>query len=176
MIAIRYDICVTVLKKVRDRRKMNRRIFLLAFACGCVALLAACSPTTSSSLQPVKTVTINPSFQAQLSPIPTMAPYACGSWASNNAPGPYSTITIYARLTKNSKGVSGATATGVVHFQGGDMQLDTQPTSDSGGYVSFSLPLQGRQPRNVPATVSITFSNVPGYSGHVQCSAFFTPM
>lgn len=154
---------------------MIRRIFLLAFACGCLALLAACSPATNSSLQPVKTVTIGPSFQAQLSPIPTMPPYACGSWASNNAPGPYSTITIYARLTKNSKGVSGATATAVVHFQSGDVQLDNQPTSDSGGYVSFPLPLQGRQPAKAPATVSVSFSSVPGHSGKVQCSAFFTP-
>lgn len=154
---------------------MIRRIFLLAFACGCLALLAACSPATSSSLQPLKTVTISPSFQAQLSPIPTLAPYACGSWASNNAPGPGSTITIYARLTKSSKGVGGANATAVVHFQSGDVQLDNQ-TSDSGGYVSFALPLEGRQPVNKPATVSVTFSGVPGYSGKVQCSAFFTPM
>jgi hypothetical protein len=56
------------------------------------------------------------------------------------------------------------------------VQLVDQPTSDSGGYVSFLLPLQGRQPVKTPAIVSVTFSNVPGYSGKVQCSAFFTPM
>jgi hypothetical protein len=156
---------------------MIRRILFLAFALGFLALLAACSPVTTSSIQPAKTVTINPSFQAQISPIPTMPTYACGAWASNNAPRTYSTITIYAKLTQATKGVSGAIATAVVHFQSGDVQLDNQPTSDSGGYVSFSLPLQGRQPVNVPATVSVTFNNVPGKSGPVQCSqAFFTPM
>lgn len=154
---------------------MIRRIFLFAFAIGLLALLAACSPVTTSSLQPVKTVTIGPSFQSQISPVPTMPPYACGAWSSNNAPGPGSAITIYARLTKDVQGVSGATATTVVHFQEEDVQLGDQ-TSDSGGYVSFPLPLQGRQPVKVPATVDVTFSNIPGYSGKLLCSAFFTPM
>ncbi len=154
---------------------MIRRIFLFAFACGLLALLAACSPVTTSSLQPVKTVTINPSFQSQISPIPTMQTYACGAWSSNNAPGPGAMITIYARLTKDVQGASGATATAVVHFQYGDVQLGNQ-TSDSGGYVSFPLLLEGRQPVKVPATVSVTFSNIAGHSGQVQCSAFFTPM
>ena len=154
---------------------MIRRIFLFAFAIGLLALLAACSTAATNSLQPVQTPTINPSFQSRISPVPTMPTYACGAWASNNSPGPGSVITIYARLTKNVQGVSGATASAVVHFQYGDVQLGDQ-TSDSGGYVAFSLPLGGRQPVKVPATVDVTFSNLPGYSGKIICSAFFTPM
>jgi hypothetical protein len=86
----------------------------------------------------------------------------------------YSTIFIYARLTKDVAGVSGATATAVVHFKNFDLTLDQQPTSDSGGYVSFPLSLQGREPYKIPATVDVTFTNFPG--GTVHCTpAFFTP-
>jgi hypothetical protein len=135
-------------------------------------LLTACGPTANqTTAQP--TVTINPGFQSQVSPIPTVPPYLCGAWSSNNAPRTGSTITIYARLIKNLLGVSGATATATVHFSGQDVQL-TQTTSDNGGYVSFILPLEYRQPSGVPATVDVTFTNFPG--GTVHCTpAFFTP-
>ncbi|HYU75898.1 MAG TPA: hypothetical protein VEL31_24760, partial [Ktedonobacteraceae bacterium] len=106
---------------------------------------------------------------------PSPSQYRCGAWASNNAPSPNATIVIFARLIKNVKGVSGATASAIVHFRNGDQTLDQQPASDDGGYVSFKLPLQGRQPDRVPATVDVIFSNFPG--GTVQCTpAFFTPM
>jgi hypothetical protein len=155
----------------------STRYFLFSsLLVGILLLIEACAPlagTNQVQLQP--TVTINPLFQSQISPIPTVPEYLCGAWSSNNAPGPNSTITIYARLTKDIAGVSGATASAVVHFQGGDQALSQQPTSDSGGYVSFHLPLQGRQPVGVPATVDVTFTNFPG--GTLQCtSAFFTPM
>lgn len=138
-------------------------------------LLAACgSPAVSSNATQQQTMTINQQFQSQLSPLPTVPTYRCGAWASNNAPGMNDTIVIYARLTKDIVGVSGATATAVVHFQNGDATLGTQPTSDNGGYVSFQLPLQGRQPANIPATIDITFTNFPG--GTLHCTqAFFTP-
>ena len=88
-------------------------------------------------------------------------------------PGDYATIRIYAKLTKNLTGIRGATAIATVHFQTGDVQLDQQE-SDNGGYVTFSLPLQGRQPSRVPATVDVTFTNSPG--GTLKCTpAFFTP-
>ena len=149
------------------------RVIVSAF-CGLVLLflLAACGPTISG-VPSQQTVTINKSFQNQLSPIPSPATYRCGAWSSNNAPGAYSTIFIYAKLVKNITGVSGATAKAVVHFKNFDQPLDPQ-TSDSGGYVTFVLPLQGRQPSKIPATVDVTFSNFPG--GTLQCQqAFFTP-
>jgi len=153
-----------------------RYILFSGFFVGILLLLAACAPLASTNqvqLQP--TVTINPSFQSQISPIPTVPEYRCGAWSSNNAPGPNSNITIYARLTKDIAGVSGATADAVVHFQQGDQPLSQQSTSDSGGYVSFHLPLHGRQPVGVPATVDVTFTNFSG--GTLQCTpAFFTPM
>lgn len=155
------------------RIKQSTHSIVLTIAClTLLFLLAACGVApTQTSAQP--TVTINPSFQSQVSPIPTVPPYLCGSWSSNTAPGTGSTIVIYARLVKNMQGVSGATATAVVHFQSQDVQLD-QAVSDIGGYVSFALPLEGRQPAGVPATVSVTFTNFPG--GTLQCtSAFFTP-
>lgn len=137
-------------------------------------LLVACGSVTVDQPAPQSTVTISKKFQSQLSPLPTTPAYLCGAWSSNNAPGRDSTITIYARLTKKVAGVGGATATAVVHFQGGDVTLDAHPVSDGGGYVAFKLPLQGRQPANIPATVDVTFSNFPG--GTVHCTqAFFTP-
>lgn len=140
--------------------------------CALLFLLVACGPTASQA-KPQQTVTVNKSFQSQLSPVPTVPTYRCGAWSSNNVPGTYSTITIYAKLIKNVAGISGATAQAVVHFQEVDAALDQQPASDSGGYVSFTLPLQGRQPGGVPATVDVTFK-VGGQS--VQCTpAFFTP-
>lgn len=136
-------------------------------------LLAACGPTVN---QPPaqQTVVVNPAFQAKLSPVPTAPTYRCGAWSSNNAPGAYSTITIYAKLTKDVAGVSGATAKAIVHFKDNDVTLDAQPTSDTGGYVSFQLPLQGQQPRLLPATVDVTFT-ISGAT--VNCTpAFFTPV
>lgn len=158
--------------------KIIQRISFFMIATGFLVILAACGPVASSAQpQSAKTVTINPSFQAQISPVPTQATYACGAWSSNNTPGPGSTITIYARLTKNVAGVSGANATAIVHFQSGDVQLEDQPDSDSGGYVTFQLPLGDRQPVNVPATVDVSFTNVPGHSGSIHCQpAFFTPI
>lgn len=80
---------------------------------------------------------------------------------------------LYARLTHNIQGAQGMTATALVHFQSGDVTLN-QATSDQGGYVSFTLALQGRQPVKTPATVDVTFTGVPG--GALKCSTFFTPM
>jgi hypothetical protein len=136
--------------------------------------LAACG-ATPDQVAPQVTVTIGGTFQSQVSPVPTVPTYRCGAWSSNNAPGINSTINIYARITKDIAGVSGATATAVVHYQGGDQPLDQRPTSDNGGYVLFTLNLQGRQPDRIPATVDVTFTNFPG--GSLRCTpAFFTPM
>jgi hypothetical protein len=134
--------------------------------------LVACGPTINRPPQS-QNITFDKSFQNQAQPAPLPPTYRCGAWASNNAPGTYSTIVIYARLTENIIGVSHARASGIVHFAFGDAVLDQQPVSDSGGYVFFPLSLQGRQPSGVPATVDINF-----YVGNqtVPCSrAFFTP-
>jgi hypothetical protein len=129
---------------------------------------------TPDQVAPQQTVTVNSGFQSQASPIPTIPTYLCGAWSSNNAPGRNSTILIFARITKNLAGVNGATASAVVHFQSGDQTLDQHPTSDNGGYVSFTLKLQGSQPVGIPATVDVTL----GFAGvTVKCTpAFFTPM
>lgn len=154
---------------------MRKRCILIVLCLPLVCLLGACGSVTVDQTAPQKTVTISKTFQSQLSPLPTVPPYVCGAWSSNNAPNPFATITIYARLTKNVAGVSGATATAVVHFQGGDTTLGAHPVSDSGGYVTFTLSLQGRQPANIPATVDVTFTNFPG--GTIHCTqAFFTPL
>lgn len=157
--------------------KIIQRISWYGIGLGLLLMLAACGPVSTTGQKTTKAVKINPSFQAQVSPVPTEATYACGAWSSNNTPGPDSTITIYARLTKNVVGVSGANATAIVHFQSGDVQLEDQPDSDSGGYVTFRLSLAGRQPVKVPATVDVSFTNVPGHSGSIHCQpAFFTPI
>jgi hypothetical protein len=153
----------------------TRRHILPTLAClGLLVLfMTACGPTVSQlTTQP--TATVNSVFQAQLSPVPTVASYRCGAWSSNNAPFTYDTITIYARLVGNTpQGVSGAKATAVAHFKAADQTLDQQPVSDKGGYVTFSLSLQGRQPSGIPTTVSVDFT----LNGHtIACTpAFFTP-
>jgi hypothetical protein len=153
------------------------RSLVLNFIASCLVLLlmlTACG-ATPDQVAPQQTVTVSSSFQSQVSPVPNIPTYLCGAWSSNNAPGPNSTITIYARITKNLAGVRGATATAVVHFQGGDQTLDQHPASDNGGYVSFTLALQGRQSDKIPATVDVIFTNFPG--GTLPCTpAFFTPM
>lgn len=126
-----------------------------------------------STAQPPQTVTVDPNFQGQMSPIPTIPPYRCGAWTSNNAPDPGATILVYARLTHSLRGVQGIAATAVVHFQGGDVTLK-QATSDPGGYVSFTLALQDQQPTDLPATIDVTFSGLPG--GSLTCTTFFTPV
>src|SRR5260370_18338697 len=85
----------------------------------CIALLlilTACG-STASQAAPQATVTIDQTFQSQISPIPTVPTYRFGAWSLDNAPRPSSAVTIYATLTKNIAGVPGATATAVVHFQ-----------------------------------------------------------
>jgi len=153
-----------------------RSIFLTILALSFLLSLAACTPSVSGQSNSQKQVTIDKGFQSQVSPIPTVPPYRCGAWSSNNAPDPNSTITIYARITKDIAPVVGANATALVHFQGGDQPIDSQAASDNGGYVSFTLQLQGRQPSHVPATVDVTFTNIPQGHGPLQCTAaFFTP-
>lgn len=146
--------------------------WLLAFAL--LSGVAACGNASVNAAPPQPGVTINSGFQSSITPIPTLPPYRCGAWASNNAPGAFSTIVIYARLiTQDAKGVKGVPASATVHFQSHDFNLG-QATSDSGGYVSFTLPLRGQQPAQVPATVDVTFSGLP--KGSVSCTpAFFTP-
>src|SRR5256885_10992024 len=80
-----------------------------------VVLLGACGPAVNEP-PTQKTVTINPTFQSQLSPVPTIPTYRCGSWTSNKAPGRYSTITIYAPPTKDVASVSGPMATAARQF------------------------------------------------------------
>lgn len=151
--------------------KHVHRLTWSLFAVALLLLLAACGPTVNK-LKVQQTVVVSKSFQEQPSPFATAPTYRCGAWSSNNAPGTYSTINIYAKLTKAITGVSGASAKATVHFQNNDVTLDPQ-TSDSGGYVVFALPLQGRQPRMIPATVDVTFTVG---ATTVNCShAFFTP-
>ncbi len=149
------------------------RILFSVLSLGLLLFLAACGPSVNQ-VKPQQTVVVNKSFQSQVSPMPTTPTYRCGAWSVNNAPAAYSVLTIYAKLTKNVTGVAGATANATAHFREADFTLDQQPVSDAGGYVSFTLPLQGRQPRQTPATVDVSFS-VNGKT--VQCSsAFFTPV
>ena len=153
----------------------NRSLVLkLSVFCASLLLMLTACGATPDQVAPQQTVTVSSGFQSQASPVPTIPTYLCGAWSSNNAPGPNSTITIFARITKDLAGVSGATANAVVHFQSGNQELDQHPTSDNGGYVSFTLNLQGRQPVGIPATVDVTFG-FPGTT--IKCtSAFFTPM
>ncbi len=116
--------------------------------------------------------TVNPSFQTQMSPVPTPPTYTCGAWTSPNNPAPYSTITIYAKLTKNVAAVPNTPASATAHLQYGDVPLDQHPVTDKGGYVTFFFPLAGRQPYLQPATVTISFTL---NTTTIRCSAFFTP-
>ena len=153
-------------------KKINHSILSSFLLLGLCMLAAACGPTVNQ-IKPQQTVTVNKSFQGQKAPQPTVPPYRCGAWSSNNAPAAFSTILIYAKLTKNIQGVAGATAQATAHFQTGDVMLNQGKESDDGGMVVFTLPLQGRQPRGVPATIDVSFT-VNGTT--VQCSqAFLTP-
>ena len=157
--------------------KNYQQILLSVFSFSLLLLLAACGPSVSSQANTQQTVTINKSFQSQRTPVPTVPPYRCSAWSSNNAPPPNATITIYARLTRDVAPVSGASATAVVHFKTFDQPLNAQAPSDAGGYVTFTLQLQGQQPSQVPATVVVTFSNIRGGPNTLHCTpAFFTPM
>ncbi|GCE13540.1 hypothetical protein [Tengunoibacter tsumagoiensis] len=151
-----------------------KQIAFLAFSLLLLCMVSSCGPTVNS-VEPQQTVTINKSFQAPPATPPAPPTYTCGAWASDNTPSStYSTISIIAKLSKDLAGVSGINATATVHFRSGDVTLDQHPVSDAGGYVTFTLPLQGRQPRMNPATVDVFFAI--DANTKVQCShAFFTP-
>ena len=156
------------------KRQHEFSITILAICA--VLLLAACGPAVASQAQTQQTTTISKSFQTVATPMPTVPPYRCAAWSSNNAPGAYSTINVYARITKDIMPVSGANVSAVVHFKSGDQPLTALTPSDSGGYVTFLLPLQGQQPSGIPATIDVSFSSIPGYNGTLHCTpAFFTP-
>lgn len=151
---------------------MRQRVTLTLMLLSTLFLMMACGSETNQ-IKPKQTVTIDQSFQSQLTPLPTVPAYRCGAWSSNNVPGSYSTISIYAKLVKNASGVSGAPAQAIVHFQNFDFTLDQRPVSDEGGYVTFTLALQGRQPRMVPTTIDVSFQTG---GKTVECTpAFFTP-
>jgi hypothetical protein len=138
--------------------------------------LSACGPI-ANQWQATRNVSVNKAFQKNLPRLPLIPSYLCGAWSSNNAPSPYSSINIYARLTQHSAQaitpVKAAPAQATIHYAYGDKKLDQVPVSDSGGYVTFYLQLQGQQPRFVAATIDISFK-VDGKQ--VPCSqAFFTP-
>ncbi len=155
------------------RQTLVRGVNALALSCLFLlsAIVSSCG-TTVHEQEPQQTVVISPGFQALLSPVPTAPPYRCGAWSANNVPGAYSTLTIYAKLTHDGVGVTGASAKAIVHFMSGDLTLDQKPLSDTNGYVMFTLPLLGRQPRLEPATITVSFE-LQGESA--ECSAFFTP-
>ncbi len=142
-------------------------LVLVALACSSCG-----SPTTmTQSVPETKDPTINPNFQ-EMPKAPTPPPYECGSWSSNTAPSANGTITVYAKITKNVVGVGGASASATVHFQDGDEVFDPQ-ASDQNGMATFVLPLRGRQPTGVPATVDVMFAVG---DAKVKCGqAFFTP-
>lgn len=158
------------------RTNRSQNLFFRLAALALLPGLTACGGSAVNAAHPQPVITINPGFQASIPSIPTVPPYRCGAWSSNNAPGRGSTIQVYARLTSHdAQGVSGIKATATVHFQYGDLNLG-QATSDTGGYVTFTLALHGQQPTRVPATVDVTFSGLP-QGEPVQCSqAFFTPV
>jgi hypothetical protein len=160
---------------MKNVNALVRSMLLWPLALVALLALSACGSDLSTTIgtQPQPTTTVNAGFQSQVTPLPTIPPYRCGTWTSNNAPNPGATLLIYARLTHNLQGVQGMQATATVHFQGGDVTLDQQ-ASDQGGYVTFTLQLQDQQPANVPATVDVTFTNVPG--GNQTCETFFTPV
>jgi hypothetical protein len=153
-----------------------KNIYLLILSILLLVLLpvvTACG-AAASPLSPQHTVTISAAFQSQSSPVPTTPAYICGAWSSNNVPGTYSSLSIYARLTQNLVGVPGATAKATVHFRSFDTTLDQQPVSDNGGYVTFTLALQGRQPALIAATVDVAFQL---NNTIIPCTqAFFTPL
>src|SRR5690348_713 len=126
---------------ISRRAQSNRKINIGAiFSALLLLLLTACGPTVRRPPTQQK-ITIDSSFQNQETTPPTVPIYHCGAWASNNAPGPYSTIIIYAKLTQNIVGISGGTATAIVHFKGTDVALKQKQVSDNSGYVTFLLPL-----------------------------------
>jgi hypothetical protein len=158
-----YNVCINYMQKIFVSLPLFSLLLLL---------LCACGPTVNQ-IKPQESVSVDKSFQNSLTPMPTIPAYRCGAWTSTSAPNPYSIIAIYAKLTKDVIGVPGVTAQAIVHFKEADVALDERPVSDAGGYVSFTLPLQGRQPRLSAATIDINFT-VNGQTVH--CSqAFFTP-
>jgi hypothetical protein len=148
---------------------MKRSSFLCALLL--LFLLTACGPAINRT-GTYSSGKVNPSFQVQMSPVPTAPIYTCGAWSSPNNPTPYGTITIYAKLTRDVTGVAGIQAGAIAHLQYGDVPLDQHPITDKGGYVSFFFALGGRQPYLQPATVDVSFEL---RDQTIHCSAFFTP-
>src|SRR5260370_12982855 len=126
---------------------INRSLVLklYVFCTALLLVLAACG-ATPDQVAPQQTVTVSKKFQSQVSPIPPVPTYLCGAWSSNNAPGPNSTINIYARITKNLVGVNGATATAGVAFQGGDPELVQHPAEGNSGFCFFYIDFLGGLP------------------------------
>src|SRR5260370_3609914 len=137
---------------------MNRTLWLklYVFWTTLLLMLAGCGET-HDQVAPQQTVTVSKKFPSQVSPIPPVPTYLCGAWSSNNAPGPNSTINIYARITENLVGVNGATATAVLHFQGGDQEPDPPPARGNGRHILFYLDVLCRQPDSISRNSDVNF-------------------
>jgi hypothetical protein len=153
-----------------------KRAYFILLSCWLLLALTACGPTVSQ-WQTTRNVSVKTAFQKEIPKLAPLPRYLCGAWSSTNAPNPYSSINIYARLTQHTDDkvipATGAQAHAIIHYAYGDVDLDQAPISDSGGYVTFFLQLRGQQPRLMAATTDITFK-IKGQA--VPCShAFFTP-
>ena len=96
---------------------------------------------------------------------PPMPKYTFGLWSSNNTPGLGSPVTIFARVSEQSKPLPGVTVT--ISIFDHTMTL----TTNQDGIASFNVNAGGRAQVPVVITGTVRLENVD-YQGQ----AFFTPI
>lgn len=150
---------------------------VLVMACG-----ASSTPATTNLTTPQVTVTIR--FSNNASPVPTVAPYLCGAWATNTTPAfrPGSEIPVYAHfihsVNGNPVGVSGANAQATVEWADGYRDTEVGTTGNDGLVVFyFTIPNRANMVnKNNLVIVSFTGPNgeTCNVDNHPQPAAYFT--
>ena len=147
-------------------------------------LVVACGNTSATAGlgSPPVTLTINLN-QTFSSPTPTLPPYSCAAWVTQNSPAYYqnSVIEVYAKYVQNVNGnpagMSGAHAQATVLWPAGAPTTVAVNTS-SDGLAVFPVSLQPDAVGHV-VLVEVSFTSLDGqHTCNVSGSqdAFFTPI
>lgn len=148
----------------------------LSLKCGSVLFLflisvvvVACGANNTAQVpgDPPVTVTINLNQAAFASPTPALPPYACGAWATENAPvyGPTGgTVQVYAKFVQNVDGnpvgMGSARASATAYWPS-DSPTTISEVTTSDGLAVFSFPLQPSSVNHV-VQVEVNFASADG--------------
>lgn len=182
-----------MMKIEEQQRRIKGTRLSISLKCSAILLLlslsvlvVACgaSNTTAPTNLGAPQVTVTIRFSNNASPIPTVAPYLCGAWATNTTPAfnPGRQIPMYAHFIHNVNGnpvgISGANAQATVEWADGYRDTEAGTTGNDGLVVFyFTIPNRPNMV-NKNNLVVVSFTGPNGETCNIdnqpQPAAYFT--